>query len=396
MTNSSSSRITRLTMMLATLALGLLCIMSFNQTTASAASYSVVSSTTVSKTAYHRASSKGAVYNLAHTKKLAKLSSYPNTTWYVTKRVVLKHGSTKAIYYAVKNGAGTVTGYIWHSYLTKGKAPFGLKYAKAAVALDASTDKVLWSKSANTPRAIASVSKLMTLYLVEQKVAGNSATWNSKVNTSYSGLKTMGASSVYGGFKFTKNSYTVKQLYQAALIDSSNNAATALGQWVAGGSTPSYNTKFIKLMNAQAKKWQLGNASFVSASGIEQSALRGYGYAVSGGNANLVSAKDVALIAKHLITDYPSVLTDSSKPTLTVAGQSCYNYNNLLPGRKYYQSSLKVDGLKTGYTDLAGYCFVGTGQKTGHHRLITVVLHDENEFTETRSLMNHVYALNLI
>lgn len=188
--------------------------------------------------------------------------------------MILKHGSTKAIYYKVTNGAGTVTGYVWHSYLTKGKSAFGLKYAKAAVALDAKTGKVVWSKNANTPRAIASVSKLMTLYLVEQKVANTSATWSSKVTTSYSGLKTMGASSVYGGFKFTKNSYTVEQLYLAALIDSSNNAATALGQWVAGGSTPSYNAKFIKLMNAQAKTWNLGHATFVSASGVEQSASR--------------------------------------------------------------------------------------------------------------------------
>jgi D-alanyl-D-alanine carboxypeptidase (penicillin-binding protein 5/6) len=236
----------------------------------------------------------------------------------------------------------------------------------------------------------------MTLYLVEQKVDDTSATWDSKVTTSYSGLKSMGNSSTYGGFKFTKNSYTVKQLYDAALIESSNNAAIALGQWVAGGSTPSYNTKFIKLMNAQAAKWNLGKASFVSANGMEQSALRSYGYSVSGGDANLVSAKDVALIAKHLINDYPAVLTDASKGSLTVAGQLCYNYNNLLPGRKYYQASLNVDGLKTGYTGLAGYCFVGTGKKSGHDRLITVVLHDEDEFTETRSLMNYVYNSNLI
>ncbi len=81
---------------------------------------------------------------------------------------------------------------------------------------------------------------------------------------------------------------------------------------------------------------------------------------------------------------------------MRVDGQLLYNYNNLLPGRRYYDSSLKVDGLKTGFTNLAGYCFVGTGQKSGHDRLITVVLHDEDEFTETRSLMQYVYARNLI
>ncbi|MTV82485.1 serine hydrolase [Secundilactobacillus folii] len=285
---------------------------------------------------------------------------------------------------------------IQSSMTTAHAASAGVTYAKAAVALDAKTDKVVWSKNANTPRAIASISKLMTLYLVEQKVSNTSATWNSKVKTSYAGLKRMGASSVYGGFKFTKKTYTVKQLYQAALIESSNNAAIALGQWVAGGSTPSANKRFIKSMNTQAKKWHLGRAKFVSANGMEQSALRSYGYYIGGANANMVSAKDVALIAKHLITDYPAVLTDASRPTLRVSGQECYNYNYLLPGRRYYDASLHVDGLKTGYTGLAGYCFVGTGQKPGHDRLITVVLHDENEFTETRSLMRYVYAKNLI
>lgn len=106
----------------------------------------------------------------------------------------------------------------------------------------------------------------------------------------------------------------------------------------------------------------------------------------------MVSAKDVALIARHLIKDYPRILTDGAVGSKNVDGQPCYNYNNLLKGRKYYQSSLKVNGLKTGYTPLAGYCFVGTGQKSGKHRVITVVLHDVNEFTETRSLMNHAYT----
>ncbi len=63
--------------------------------------------------------------------------------------------------YAVKkNGAGTVSGYVWHSYLAKGKAPLTLKYAKApVVVMDAKTDKVLWSLKMPIPRAIASVSK---------------------------------------------------------------------------------------------------------------------------------------------------------------------------------------------------------------------------------------------
>ncbi|WP_341778928.1 serine hydrolase [Levilactobacillus sp. HBUAS70063] len=361
------------------------------QVTADAATYTTVSSKNVTKTAYHKKSTSGAIYNQAHNKRIATMKGYPNTTWYVTKQATLKHSNSKGIYFYVSNKSGSVKGWIWHGYLKKGKAPFGLKYAKNAVALDYTTGKAVWSKNANTARPIASVSKLMTLYLVLDKIDNGSGKWTDIVKTSNSGLVAMGNSASCGGFKFYSNhKYTVKELYDAALLDSSNNAAIALGQWVSGS-----NAKFIKKMNAQAKSWNLGKASFVSASGLENSDLKAFGYSYGKANANMVSAKDVALIARHLIKDYPRVLTDGSVGSKTVNGQLCYNYNNMLPGRKYYQASLNVDGLKTGYTPLAGYCFVGTGQKAGKHRVITVVLHDENEFTETQSLMNHAYSLGM-
>lgn len=364
--------------------------------TVSASTYHTVSSTSIKKAPYHKKSSTGAVYNASHTKKVANLKTYPYTTWYATAKVTLKHGSSKALYYKVTNGSGNVSGIVWHKYLKSGTSPFGLKYAKSAVALDVNTNNNVWTKNANTARPIASLSKLMTLYLVRQKIASGKATWSDKVNTSNAGLKRLGKSADFGGFKFKHNTYTVRQLYLAGLVESSNNAAIALGQWVAGGSTPAYNKKFIGMMNNQAKEWGLKHSSFVSASGMEQNSLQPYGYSIGASkNANYVSANDIAKIARHFIVDYNDVLTDASIKSMKEDGQTLHNYNNLLPGRKYYQKSLKVDGLKTGYTDPAGYCFVGTGRKSGHDRIITVVLHDENEFTETRSLMNYVYDKGL-
>lgn len=352
---------------------------------AHAATYRTVSSKSLTKTAYHKKSTKGAIYNYGHSKKVANLKTYPNTTWYATKQETWKHSNSKGIYLKVSNKSGSVKGWIWHGYLKKGKAPFGLKYAKGAVAMDASTGKVVWSKAANTARPIASVSKLMTLYLTLKKVHTKSAKWTDVVKTNSKGLIAMGNDAACGGFRFKSgHKYTVKELYYAAYLDSSNNAAIALGKWVSGS-----NGKFIKKMNAQAKSWNLKHASFVSASGLENSDLKVFGYNYGSANANKVSPKDVALIARHLIKDYPRVVKDGKIGSKKVDGQSLYNYNNLLPGRTYYQKSLNVDGLKTGYTPLAGYCFVGTGQKKGKHRVITVVLHDINEFTETRSLMNH-------
>lgn len=355
--------------------------------TAHAASYTTVSSKTVTKTAYHKKSTAGALYNQTHTRKIAALKSYPNTTWYATQQATLKHHNSKGIYLYVSNASGSVAGWVWHGYLTKGTAPFSLKYAKGAVAMDATTGKVIWSKAGNTARPIASVSKIMTLYLTLQKIESGKGSWNDVVDTSSKGLVMMGNSASCGGFKFkTGHKYTVKDLYYAAYLDSSNNAAIALGQWVAGS-----NGAFIQQMNAQAKTWGLKHTSFVSASGLENSDLAAFSYSYGSANANLVSPNDVATIARHLITDFPRVVTDGQIGSKYVDGQLLYNYNNLLQGRKYYQASLKVDGLKTGYTPLAGYCFVGTGQKAGKHRVITVVLHDENEFTETRSLMNYAY-----
>ena len=235
---------------------------------ASSSSYKTVSTTAIKKTPYHKSSTKGAVYNASHTKKVANLKTYPYTTWYATAKVTLKHGSSKALYYKVKNGSGTVSGIVWHKYLKAGTSPFGLKYAKSAVALDVNTNNNVWTKNANTARPIASLSKLMTLYLVRQKISQGKGTWSSKVTTSNAGLKKLGKSNVFGGFKFNHNSYTVRQLYLAGLIESSNNAAIALGQWVAGGSTPAYNKKFIGMMNNQAKEWGLKHSSFVSAYGM--------------------------------------------------------------------------------------------------------------------------------
>lgn len=359
------------------------------QVNAHAATYTTVSRTKMAKTAYHKKSTAGAIYNQTHSRKITTLKSHPNTTWYVTQKSTLQHGNSRGIYFTVSNKSGSIQGLVWHGYLVKGKA-FSLKYAKNAIAMDYATGKAVWSKSANTARPIASVSKIMTLYLVLQKVANGGGSWDDVVDTSNKGLVAMSKDSACGGFVFKSgHKYTVQDLYYAALLDSSNNAAIALGQWVAGS-----NAKFIQQMNAQAKSWNLGKAKFVSASGLENSDLKVFGYNYGKANANMVSAKDVALIARHLIQDFPRILTDGSIGSKTIDGQTAYNYNNLLAGRKYYQAALKVDGLKTGYTPLAGYCFVGTGQKTGKHRVITVVLHDEDEFTETRSLMKYAYSFS--
>ncbi len=262
-----------------------------------------------------------------------------------------------------------------------------LKRAKAAVALDGRTGQVVYQKNANQKRLVASTGKLMTLYLAEKKLSRDPNGWNQKVRISKPLIR-MGYNGNLDGFKFkAKKRYRIRKIFKQAFVASDDNSAIRLGEWV-GGS----NRHFITLMNRQARKWHL-RANFTSASGLENDDLAPYGLWVRGGyySGNRISAKSLAIIAYHLINDFPGVMRYSIIKETTVDGQRLHNYNNLLPGRKYYERHLHVDGLKTGYTPAAGYCFVGTGKRPGKDRLITVVLDDPTEFSDTDDLMNFVY-----
>lgn len=261
-----------------------------------------------------------------------------------------------------------------------------IKHASAAVALDATRNKVVYSQNGDKKIKVASLAKLMTLYLSIQK-AEKTNSWNQVVDTSNKGLKKLGDDVELGGFQFKDgHKYTVRDLYKAALVQSSNNAAIALGQWVAGS-----NVKFIKIMNEQAKAWNL-DATFVSSSGLENSDLSKFGYAQVGGknDANMVSAKSIAIIANHVLSIYPKVIDDAKQVSESVDGQTLFNENSLLPGRPFYDASLHVDGLKTGYTVEAGLCLVATAQQPGKDRVITVVVNDYAEFSDTAKLIKLV------
>lgn len=258
--------------------------------------------------------------------------------------------------------------------------------ASAAFALDVNNNQIIYSQNADKKVKVASLAKLMTLYLTIQKAEKING-WNQVVDTSNKGLRQLGDDLELGGFKFIPgHKYTVRDLYKAALVQSSNNSAIALGQWVAGS-----NVKFIKMMNEQAKAWHL-DATFVSSSGLENSDLAKFGYAQVSGkdDANMVSAKSIGIIADHVLSIYPKVIDDAKQVNEIVDGQTLVNENSLLPGRPFYDESLHVDGLKTGYTVAAGLCLVATAQQPGKNRVITVVINDYQEFSDTANLIKLV------
>ena len=170
----------------------------------------------------------------------------------------------------------------------------------------------------------------------------------------------------------------------------------ALAEKIAGSEA-----KFTERMKEQLKDWGIKDATIVNASGLNNSYLGENRPEGTGENdENQMSAQDVAIVARHLILDFPEIL-DVSSTTTQMFGENTQspvemvNWNWMLPGFVNYKEG--VDGLKTGTTELAGACFVGTITKNDQ-RIITVVLnadgHAENpsaRFNETARLMDYCY-----
>lgn len=266
----------------------------------------------------------------------------------------------------------------------------GKLHAKEVLVMDASNGNVLYNKGGHKLCKVASLAKLMTLYLVQRKARRING-WNDVVNIP-NNLRKMSydTKNGLGGFKFQKgHNYTVRGLYEAAMIRSSNNAAIALGEWMTNGSNP----KFVKMMNEQAKAWHL-KAHFISSSGLENDDLKPYNLKITNGkkSGNEVSAIDIAIVAQHLLREYPQITNLSKRSSATVDGQKMYNVASaILPGGPDYSSDLRIDGLKSGYTKQAGGCYLGTCKPAGKHRIITVVLKDSQELQDTKKLMYQIY-----
>lgn len=259
--------------------------------------------------------------------------------------------------------------------------------AKEAYVMDAETGQVLYQKNGNTKRPIASLSKLMTLYLTKKAIDNHQISWDQKVPVDDQ-LRRMSKSYEVGGFRIKRSKeYTVRDLYKAALIASSNPSAIALGKLVGGGN----NTEFIKMMNEQAHAWGI-DATFVSSSGLDNTDWSKYHYQVPHTTSkaqNMVSAKAISTVAAKVLEIFPTITQWSKQPSMKVGNQVLVNSNRLLPGSAFYHKSTHVDGLKTGFTVNAGLCITVTYWHDGRHLIATII--DSNTlYTSMNKLISTV------
>jgi D-alanyl-D-alanine carboxypeptidase (penicillin-binding protein 5/6) len=142
----------------------------------------------------------------------------------------------------------------------------------------------------------------------------------------------------------------------------------------------------------------MDKTNFISISGLDNFSLARFGFKLpsSGGKkaGNRVSAKDLGTLTAELLTRFPEVLDTAKIRKLKMDGKKVGNTNQMLKGGAFYDKALRVDGLKTGYTGSAGYCFVGTAKKAGRHRIAVVIVHARSSYDRfygTRELMRTIY-----
>ena len=214
--------------------------------------------------------------------------------------------------------------------------------------------------------------------------------WNSKVDISDYPFE-LTVSAGVSNIPLDARKYTVKQLLDATLISSANSASIALAEEIGGTES-----KFVDMMKAQLKDWGITDAKIVNASGLNNSYLGDNIYPGSKSDEeNTMSAKDVAIIAQHVVKEYPEILDITKKTEADFDGvNKLKTFNYMLKGQPSYRKG--VDGLKTGTTDLAGASFVAHSNESGMS-IITVILNADNtdtddyaRFTATNDLLNYV------
>ncbi|NMB02643.1 MAG: D-alanyl-D-alanine carboxypeptidase [Firmicutes bacterium] len=241
---------------------------------------------------------------------------------------------------------------------------------KAVYLMDPYSGRVFLEKDSELQLPVASVSKLMTLVLVLEALERGEIALEDLVTASPFAASKRGSRI----WLEAGEQLPLGELIYAIAVGSANDAAVAVAEFVAGSEE-----QFVELMNEKAQELGLTSSVFVNSTGLPE----------DGGPPNRMSARDVAVLARHAL-EVPRLMDYVSTYEYTMRADSTgipvlWNANKLL--RRYYG----VDGMKTGFTTEAGYCMVATAERD-NLRLIAVTLgHDKEEEREssTRALLDY-------
>ena len=235
--------------------------------------------------------------------------------------------------------------------------------AKNYILVDANSGRVLAEKEADVQVEPASITKLMTSYVIYRELEEGRLSMDDMVTISEKAWR-MGGSRMY--IEVDKQ-VSVHDLMKGLIIQSGNDATVALAEHIAGTERA-----FVDLMNQHAAKLGMANTYFMNSSGWPE-------------EGHLTSARDISKLALAVIQEFPEHYAWYKEKVFTYNNIKQYNRNKLL------WSDESVDGIKTGHTESAGYCLVASAVRSDM-RLISVVLGTDSEKSRasvSQSLLNY-------
>jgi D-alanyl-D-alanine carboxypeptidase (penicillin-binding protein 5/6) len=234
--------------------------------------------------------------------------------------------------------------------------------APSYVLVDFYSGEALAELNADQPLAPASLTKIMTAYVVFRELGAGKIQLSDLVSVSETAWRTEGSRT----FIEVNTQVPVEDLLKGMIVQSGNDASVALAEYVSGTEAA-----FAELMNAQAKRLGMTNSHFMNSTGLPHP-------------EHYSSARDIARVARALILEFPELYRWYSLREFTYNKITQHNRNRLLG------QDPSVDGMKTGHTKAAGYCLVTSARREGM-RLISVVMGSKSpkaRVKESQALLN--------
>lgn len=268
---------------------------------------------------------------------------------------------------------------------------------RSYVVVDGETNRILAQKEATTPYPVASMSKIIAIYLVYQAMKEGKITPDTMIKTPAVIAKEIAPNPELTNVGLIEDQeYSVRDLIFGTMLQSGNDATSSL-MWHLYGS----EQEGAKAMNDLLHSWGITSGKMITVSGAPNLNMpQSLWYPETGENdQNVLSAADMALVAQHLVKDFPEILKVTSAKEHVIAEGTDHavtvtNPNQLLPdsGSEYAREG--VDGLKSGFTEKAGRCFVTHSHNENGREVYAVVMgvtgEHTNSYWETEILLDGV------
>jgi len=235
--------------------------------------------------------------------------------------------------------------------------------ADSYVLMDYHSNQILMQKNPHAQVEPASITKLMTAYVVFKEVKSGQLSLDGTATISEKAWRTGGSKM----FIEVDKQVNIEDLIRGMIVQSGNDASIALAEHIAGSEDV-----FASMMNKAAVNLGMKNSHFMNTTGLPE-------------EGHYMSAYDVALLGQALVREFPDLYHIYSEKEFTYNGIKQHNRNTLL------WRDPTVDGFKTGHTEAAGYCLATTSSRNGM-RLINVVMGAESEKSradETQKMLNY-------